>query len=554
MMQGRVARVTGRIGAGLLLAAGALTGCGGASDSAAPDDLELPVAFGLTRDATGLSATALARSTPGDPLYGQWLTAGEIARYGAGPEAAKEVLAELKAAGLVGELHPTGGLIVGTLSVAEAQKVLGVDIIVDDSGAGPVAKPAKPPEVPRQWLGTVAEVVGLTLQLPPEPSGAPSAPASDGTTAPTCPPAPALVATLTDYYGLAPLHAAGRGGEGVTMGILQIDQTSQRALEIFERCYNATIPPVTTVAVDPSDPAVFGPVAEESTLDIVAASLIAPNLESIRSYQFNPRASIAFPLAAAIGDALAEGGPQIISTSIGVCELNLRTQALDVSEWLLAAGAAAGVTVIAAAGDTGSSACAPGTDVESSQYPASSTFVTGVGGTRFTSGPGPLTEQVWNDSPAVEQAGGGATVSVLPRPAYQQNLPGPSNRIVPDLAFIAAPATFGPIPVCSDEGVCAIKVVGGTSATSPGVAAAVSELADALAPGTAEPRRLGLLNPLLYSLAVGSDSASIFKDVTVGNNDLFGVGCCTAAPGYDPATGWGSVDFGALLAYYQSQG
>ncbi len=537
--------------AGLLMAA-ALAGCSAEKGTPAPDDLELPVALGLVRDADGLATTALARSTPGDPLFQQWLTAEEIAKFGPSPGVAEDLLTELKAAGFDGSVHPSGGLIVGTFNVAEAREVLGVEVIVDQDGASPVAKPTAPPKVPRQWQGQVAEVVGLTMLLPDTSSPTPQSSSSGFVAKPACPPAPNVSQVLTDYYGLAPLHSAGRGGAGVTMGILQIDQTSQRALEIFEQCYQVQIPPVATVHVDPSNPAVFGATAEESTLDIIAASLIAPNLEAIRSYQFNPRSSLVFPLAAAIGDALVPGGPQIISTSIGVCEQNLRTQALDVSEWLLSAGAAAGVTVIAAAGDTGSSSCAPANTEEASQYPATSTFVTGIGGTSFTSDQGVLSERVWNDSPKVAQAGGGSTVSVLPRPGYQRDLPGPDNRIVPDLAFVAAPAAFGPIPVCTDEGLCATKVVGGTSATAPGLAAALAELADALAPGDQEPQRLGLLNPRIYAYAADPTASAMFKDVTVGTNDLYNVGCCTAAPGYDPASGWGSLDFAELLRYAES--
>lgn len=39
------------------------------------------------------------------------------------------------------------------------------------------------------------------------------------------------------------------------------------------------------------------------------------------------------------------------------------------------------------------------------------------------------------------------------------------------------------------------------------------------------------------------------RDVTAGTNDLNNVGCCTARPGYDTASGWGSVDFGAVADY-----
>jgi hypothetical protein len=33
-----------------------------------------------------------------------------------------------------------------------------------------------------------------------------------------------------------------------------------------------------------------------------------------------------------------------------------------------------------------------------------------------------------------------------------------------------------------------------------------------------------------------------------GDNDVFAVGCCSAGPGYDQASGWGSLDLGATAA------
>lgn len=141
--------------AGLLMAA-ALAGCSAEKGTPAPDDLELPVALGLVRDADGLATTALARSTPGNPLFQQWLTAEEIAKFGPSPGVAEDLLTELKAAGFDGSVHPSGGLIVGTFNVAEAREVLGVEVIVDQDGASPVAKPTAPPKVPRQWQGQVA--------------------------------------------------------------------------------------------------------------------------------------------------------------------------------------------------------------------------------------------------------------------------------------------------------------------------------------------------------------------------------------------------------------
>lgn len=543
--------VLGTVVTGVLASALAVTGLVGCSTAptgpAAPPDLELPVAFALQRDQEELSSTAMARSTPGDPLYRTWLDTASIASaYGASASVAESVLDQLRAVGFDGDVHPTNGLVVGSMTVAEADAFLGTNIITTDVDGFKVARPAEPPRVPRSLQNSVTAVVGLTLMFPVTPPAAQSTPAPNEV---TCAPAPEITAQIAAFYGLAPVVSAGRGGQGTTIAMLQTDQSSPRALQVFSECYDVRIPPVQTITVDTSDPSVFGDTAQESTLDIIAASLIAPNLDAIQTYQFNPRTSLVFPLAEAIGDALEPGGPDIISTSIGVCETAVRPAALELGEWLLASAAAAGITVVAASGDTGSSSCVPNDTSESSQYPASSPFVTGVGGTEpVRDGAVIVDQQVWNTAPQPLNAGGGATTSQFDRPEYQRGIDLPGGRLVPDLAFVAAPATFGPIPVCSNRGQCSLQIVGGTSATAPGLAAAVSELMDALAPGeTAEPQQLGLLNPAIYALAEQPAGRRVFMDVTTGDNDLYGVGCCTAQPGYDAASGWGSVNFAELL-------
>jgi len=534
-----------------VLAAAALIGC--SRDEPGPlaaGDLELPVAFALDHDLDGLRADALAVSDPDDPSYRRWLDSGRIAdEHGAAATDAEAALTTLRDAGFEGDIHPTRGAIVGSMSAAEAQDLLGVPIITEDSGQLKVARPARSPQVPRSLRDTVTAVVGLTLLHPDRPT---TPGAVSGANELDCPPAPGITAQIADYYGLDPVIAAGRGGEGVVLGLLQTDQFSARALEVFDRCYETRTAPVRTVAVDASDPAAFGPTAQESTLDIIAASLVAPNLESIVTYQFNPRSSLVFPLAAAVGDALGPDGPGVISTSIGVCERSARDEALELGEWLLASAAAAGVTVVAAAGDTGSSASAPSDTTEASQYPASSPFITAVGGTQPTRRDGRIVDQqVWNTSPVTQNAGGGSTASRFDRPPYQRDLDQPGGRVVPDLAFVAAPATFGPIPVCEDTGRCKLEVVGGTSATAPGLAGAISEVMDGLDPDDPVPTRVGLLNPAIYRIAASPAAPQVLMDVTVGDNDLYGVGCCTAGPGFDAATGWGSVNFAGLLAELQ---
>src|ERR1019366_2803257 len=51
------------------------------------------------------------------------------------------------------------------------------------------------------------------------------------------------------------------------------------------------------------------------------------------------------------------------------------------------------------------------------------------------------------------------------------------------------------------------------------------------------------LNPLIYDLANTQYNTAGFHDVTIGNNNFNGVTGFTAGPGYDQATGWGTIDF-----------
>ena len=57
--------------------------------------------------------------------------------------------------------------------------------------------------------------------------------------------------------------------------------------------------------------------------------------------------------------------------------------------------------------------------------------------------------------------------------------------------------------------------------------------------------RLGLINPALYALGQASqhgDSNTGLVDITTGNNSFAGVTGYDAAPGYDLASGWGTID------------
>ncbi len=557
-------RITAAVSIGITTAVLLATaGCSsGLSGTPTDPNQEIPVAFGLKRDQSGLATAVADRSTPSSATYLQWLDQQSLqSQFGAPSENVSTVLEVIEKAGFTGAVDGSGAILVGSMTPPEIETLFGEQMVDVVQGSATVAQPARPVRVPDSLTHYVQDIAGLTFQVAESaPSEAPES-SSD----PQCPPESDLAKRLNSFYGLDPIAKTGKGGEGMRIAMLEIDQYSAKALSLYGKCHKTQLPPVTNHEVDKSPAAVFGPVAEETTLDIVAASTMAPRLSGIDTYQFNPYSPVVFPLAAAVDASYAPDGPQFISSSVGFCESDVNEAAMSISEWLLMSAAVTGVTTVAAAGDDGSSACAPSDKALAAQYPASSPNAVGIGGTEFTNDDfTAANEVVWNATPGSQQAGGGTTASTLARPAYQSGLSFDGGRLVPDTSLIASPNEFGPIPVCTPSGSCVMQLVGGTSASAPAFTAALAVTLNAINSGasgsgsgsdagstTASISRLGQLNPTLYQLAADA-STSPFSDVTQGTNDLYSAGCCTAAPGYDPASGWGSVAFDKLAAGYQT--
>jgi hypothetical protein len=159
------------------------------------------------------------------------------------------------------------------------------------------------------------------------------------------------------------------------------------------------------------------------------------------------------------------------------------------------------------------------------EFPASSPFVTSVGGTslkRSTSNARGWTETTWSTS-ATEGAGSGCS-KFETKPSFQTDT-GCTRRTVADVSAVADPATG--VAVYDQFGSGGWTVFGGTSVSSP-IIASIYALASPPAAG---------VYPVQYPYA---DPGALF-DVTSGSNGTCSPAyLCTAEVGYDGPTGLGT--------------
>jgi kumamolisin len=200
-------------------------------------------------------------------------------------------------------------------------------------------------------------------------------------------------------------------------------------------------------------------------------------------------------------------------------------------------------------------------------FPASSPFSTGVGGTSLSlTASNQIGQQVvWSTyatQPSQGVGSGGGRSTVWPRPSFQRApgvgpplQRGKPTRLVPD---IAAMASFTPGLATFDQGGGGWGVGGGTSAATPLEAAIVALVLQQERRAHRPP--LGSLTPLLYQLARGPGYSSIFFDITKGTSSRRPKSAPgqtpaggAAQPGYDLATGLGSLDAAAFAGAVASR-
>ena len=243
-----------------------------------------------------------------------------------------------------------------------------------------------------------------------------------------------------------------------------------------------------------------------------------------------------------------EALPHVISVSYGDDEKGIAPEYAARINVELAKLGARGASVIVGSGDKG--VAGDGTDQSCTTFlptfPASSPYVTAVGGSTFPKDKATPVPYTTKDEIAWPGTGGGFS-NMFGTPSWQAKavheyqklakLPpaalwNASSRGYPDVA-----AQAKKFAVVANQ--LTIEGVSGTSAAAPTFAGVVSLLVAARVKVGKPP--LGFLNPFLYQ------NGDAFADVEAGYNPGCGTAGFEVVEGWDPATGLGTPTFPALL-------
>ncbi|GAA3437354.1 S53 family peptidase [Kutzneria kofuensis] len=570
----------------------------GAVAAAAPaSDAKLNLSVALApRDQAALDAFVQQVSDPKSPQYKHYLGKGQFGGvFGATKQTIDAVTKALKDAGLnPGPATPDGLSIPVTATAAEVHSALGVDFAGYKLSDGRTTfANTSAPKLPASVASSVTGVLGLNnlVKVAPshtKPQGPAHAAANPSATRPNtvtpglCQDVAQAAAgagwtdtqtfwqpgSLSQSYGYntAQLYTQyGDNGNGVTVALFELEDFDWQDIVDFQRCMNAHAN-VNKIVVNPQKPPTR-PVVHtdddqtglESALDIEYVNGIAPGA-TVNVYQGPDWQDATSADATAVYQRMVnDDTAQVISTSWGTCEYNV--QAFDpgritAEKAIFQQAAAQGQTVLAAAGDTGSSDCYHGTgstngSVLSVDDPAGQPYVTAVGGTRMFGTNG--VETVWNTGNGATGGGVSAVQSLSGAGNYQANVSGPGYscartdgstcRQVPDVAALASADTrylvsFGEFtPPGQTQPETDWWLVGGTSGATP-VWAAIIALANS-SHACAATGPVGFANPALYAAPQGT-----FRDVTTGNNFMSvsgnTSGLYNAGVGYDLTTGLGT--------------
>lgn len=414
---------------------------------------------------------------------------------------------------------------------------------------------------------------------------------------------------IATMYDVQAEYSAGYTGVGQAIAVVGQSYVLTADVTAFQAAAGLPANPPTLVLVPNTGVSGISSGDEgESDIDLEYAGGMAPGASVYLVYVGNNANNNVFD---ALNYAVTENIAPVISISYGVCEPLASTTSLTAFNTIYMQAAAQGQSILASSGDEGSEGCYGFTNQSVAvqeqlavDFPASSPYVTAVGGTQMAAGttaPGASTywatasgtdavgsllsyvpEVAWNEDSSNNGivAGGGGASAVFSRPTWQTgvgNVAAGTTRLVPDISLLSAVNTPGFLYCTSDAAdlqaenltsSCVngfrdlsgkyLLVAGGTSFAAP-VMAGMTALLNQVKHSTGQ----GLLNPEMYSLATnGTTYATVFHDITSGTNactipsatycSIAGASGFAAGVQYDEATGLGSLDFANFVSAWPS--
>ncbi len=554
-----------------------------------PPGASVHLEIGLkVRNQSALTSFIAGLSDRRSPLFHRFLQPGQFGpRFGPTLARVAKVDAALRSLGLVPGPVGSDRLAIGVhASAAAAERAFATPLVRYRLQGGRVAYlNSARPRIPAAAAPYVSGVLGLdTVNVPASLAIRPGAPggriragassrAGESRPAAATPgPRPCLAATqatqadgsytadqLAAHYGMSPLYGLNDLGQGVHVALAEFEPDSPSDISAYLSCYRLHTT-VSYIKVDGGTGSGSG--SGEAAIDIEDLAGLAPGV-TIDVFQAPKTGGTdTYDEYHAIIDA--KKPDPVVSTSWGLCELYSDASLIKMEHSLFEQAATQGQTVLAAAGDTGSTDCSSSGGADAADLavadPASQPYVVGVGGTSITG----TAETAWNDSGTKAGAGGGGASSLWCMPSYQYitDIPGlisnqsqpdksctgtgekPYRRQVPDVSADADPNSGYAIYYHG-----AWTAFGGTSAAAP-LWAAVAALTDdspfcrAYGSGNAGVQPAGLyhLAGVARSYVYGDGEA--LGDVTSGGDDYapsgYTGGLYPATPGYDMATGLGT--------------
>ncbi len=376
-------------------------------------------------------------------------------------------------------------------------------------------------------------------------------------------------ADLDAIYDAAPLQTAGIEGQGESIALIEESNINLQDLTDFRNVTGLPAADVNVIVNGPDPGLLAGDFEEfEAISDIEYAGAMAPDA----TLNLIVSASTEFVQGIDLSTVYAvdyDVSP-LTSMSYGGCETLEDAYSPGVTQLFGDAyeqGAAEGISMFVSSGDNGGDDCWDFSAGYGVNAIGDSPWNVSAGGTEFImpdpyvyfppsanyTASGYIPESTWNDyeNPYDGRplAGNGGVSIDFTKPSWQTGpgVPQDGQRDTPDVSLLAGD-NLAYLTCESDLGFDCANGIGagviGTSLASPNWAAiqALIDQKNNLLGGAGNP------NPTYYQLAAGANSP--FHDITVGdtkvpdpNGELVGY---AAGPGYDLATGLGSVDVNKL--------